>query len=164
VRISECPSHSATFRMSCVAWSMITAQLRRSWCGETVRPARVGQVLAATRTCLSSTYSKPARVIAVPSALTNSSGVRIAPRTLSQARKSRAVSFQRGRQRSLRPFPRTSTLGVRPNVMFSSRTPTSSETRRPPAKERCIIARSRTPNRVVRPGAFKIARISSMVR
>ena len=99
-------------------------------------------------------YSKPARVIAAPSALTNNSGTGTAPRTANQARRSAAVAFQSGRHRSLRPLPRIRVLGVGCRDKCSSGSPTSSETRRPPAKQRCIIARSRIPSLVVRSGAL----------
>ena len=126
VRISEWPSHNATFRTSCVACNMMRAQLCRSWCGDTDRPTREGQVSEAKRLCFSSIYSKPPRVIAVPSALTNSSGVWTRPLTASHARRSVVVCFQSGRQRSFRPFPRIRMLGERCRVRFSSNDPTSS--------------------------------------
>src|SRR5216683_3953883 len=122
------------------------------------RPRRDGHVSAAARACFSNTYAKPARVIGAPSALTKSSGTRTDPRRVSHARRSAAVSFQSGRHRSLRPFPRTRRLGGRCRDRFAIMAPTSSETRSPAAKQRCIIARSRTPRRVVRSGAFRIAR------
>jgi hypothetical protein len=109
-------------------------------------------------------YSKPARLIAAPSAFTNNSGTRTTPRTASQARRSAAVSFQSGRHRSFRPLPRTRMLGVGCRDKFSSGRPTNSETRRPPAKQRCSIARSRIPSRVVTFGALRIALTSSIER
>ena len=63
-----------------------------------------GQILAAARVCLSSTYSNPARVMGAPSALTNSSDARMLPRTASHARKSAVVSFHSGSGRFLAPF------------------------------------------------------------
>ena len=55
-------------------------------------------------------------------------------------------------------------LGLGCSVTFSWERPTSSDTRRPPAKQRCNIARSRSPKRVVTSGASSTARTSSIVR
>jgi len=109
-------------------------------------------------------YSNPARVIAVPAAFTNSSGTGGVPRTAIQARRSAVVSFKSGRHLSLRPLPTTRILGVRSRRTFSSGSPTNSETRSPPAKQRCIMARSRIPRRVVVFGELRIVRTHSIVR
>src|SRR4051794_23555718 len=106
----ECPSQSETFRRSLVACRMVSAQVCRSTCGEILLFARVGQRALAVLTCLRKIYSKPARVIASLRAFRNSSGLRAAPRTESQARTADAVSFHNGRQRSFRPLPWTRTL------------------------------------------------------
>src|ERR1039458_1230967 len=99
--------------MSRVAWSITSAQLCRSWWGDTERPSKDKQVFLAARTCLSRTYSNPDLLIAPPSAFTNNSGTDTVPRTTIHARMSVAVSFQSGRHRSLRPLPRTRIHGVR---------------------------------------------------
>src|SRR6516165_12821792 len=84
----------------------------RKTCGETRLCCNDVQVCAAVWTCLCRIYSNPERVIGKPRALTKSSRVESWPRTASQARRSVALCFQRGKMRSFRPLPRMRTLGV----------------------------------------------------
>ena len=77
---------------------------------------------------------KAGGVIALPSALTKSSGARTCPRTASQARKSAAVSFQRGRQLPCGPCP------GREGSVFAARKGSSASRR--PAPTRAMLPRS----------------------
>src|SRR4030095_3907398 len=104
------------------------------------------------------------RVMARPCALRNTWGTVLSPRTASHAWRSSAVCLHRGRARSRRPLPWTWTIAVGWNVKAVSGKVRSSETRRPAAKHRCIMARSRRPARVWTSGASSIACISAIVK
>jgi hypothetical protein len=135
----------------------------KTW-GDTRFAEREAQRVSATRTYFLRMYSKPARVIHPSRALTKSSGADGSPRTDNQARNAEAVSRHIGIQRSLRPFPCIRTVGSGWNLTSATRMPTSSDTRNPPAKQRCSMARSRIPSRYVGSGAFKIDCISCAAR
>src|ERR1700687_4805578 len=99
------PNHRDTFRISFVLWRMFKAhECLKEW-GDTFFVERLGQRCAAISICLSRMYSKPERLMVWPRALKNSSGTELVPLIANQARIAAAVSFHRGWQRCLRPFP-----------------------------------------------------------
>jgi len=110
VCILACPSHRETFRRSLVACRTVSAQVWRRTCGETRFVAKERQRPAAAWACLRRMYSNPARVMGWPRALGNSSGTRIGPLTANHARNADVVSFHKGKHRSFRPLPWTTTL------------------------------------------------------
>ena len=68
--------------------------------------------MVATTTCLVNMRSNPERVIELPQALRNNSGVGASPRTASQARMASPTDFHSARTRSQRPLPRNLGLVV----------------------------------------------------
>src|ERR1019366_9502427 len=138
-------------------------QVRRSTWGETRLCWRGAWLFIATARWRSRIRANPDRVMAAPWALRKTSGVGASPRTASQARRESATSFQSVSVRSLRPFPRMYRWRYQPsNRTAASGMPTSSETRSPPARARCSIARSRMPRRLAGSGTSRIARYSCL--
>jgi hypothetical protein len=117
--------------------------------GDTERLLKNGNFCSRGIRVLSRVYPNPSPVIAVPSALTNSSGQMrlLEPRSRLGDRPSLPSTAEGIFLSGPYCLPATRMLGVRWRRTLSSRRPSNSETRSPPAKQRSIIARSGIPRR-----------------
>jgi len=126
-----CPSHSAMTVMSTPDWRRCIAVVCRTVCGEILRPRNEGHASAACWAARRRRKATPERVNGWPARF-GKRGRSDGPGLSAIQRDSRrAVDFQRGTRRSLRPLPRRCTVAVGPGTKSDAFRHTTSDTRAP---------------------------------